>query len=355
MHLPNYRKFLTPAAVAFTAIAIAACGGGSGSTANQASADLDGGAAGVNFSMQTAGARNADAKALATKSESEHGHDGDMVDGAGTPIALTEVRVHVRDLEFFLPAGIRCEDVQFTFIDPVRCDGDDDDDGDVADDDGIDDDDGTPDQGPGDLAKFSEADDDGTADQGSGDVEDDDQAGDDDDQGEDEDHDEGDKVVVEGPFIADLLAGTATPSLTTILIPSGLYTRIDVRIDQAKEKEGLLDASDPLLERSLFARGTFPYQDADHELRVRLKFNEDVRFRNDAGVALSETAANDVVVTLDESVWLAGIDLAGCLDSGDLVLEEDGSLLIDEQTGTGACQHLEQTIRNNIEASGGTF
>ncbi len=330
---------------AIAALSLAACGGGGAGGSGDA---LDGGAAGVNFSMQLEGARTSanSSKAMAVKAESEEDEDGvETSDDAGTVITLSEVRVHIRDVEFRLPEGVRCEDVQFTFVDPVRCDNDDD--ADEADE--VGDDDGTPDQGPGDLLKNSEGEDDGTPDQGSGE-----EPGENDD-GDDNDGDDEDKVVVEGPFIADLIQGTSTPSLTTLLIPSGLYTRIDVRIEESKAEDGLLAADDPLLGRSLYARGSFEYQGAAHELRLRLKFNEDVRFESKTGIEVAETAANDVVLSLDENAWFKGVNLTACLDEGDLTLEADGSLVIDEDSGDGECGDIENVIKDNIEASGSSF
>lgn len=335
---------------AFAALGLAACGGGSGGGTGGAGDALDGGSAGVNFSLQLEGARNSAnaSKAMTVKAESGEGeHGAESSDDGGTVITLSEVRVHIRDVEFYLPEGMRCEDVQFTFVDPVRCDNDDD--ADEAD--GVDDDDGTPDQGPGDFVKNSEGgDDDGTPDQGPGEV-----PGEDDDEDDNNGIDDEDKVVVEGPFIADLINGTSTPSLTTLLIPSGLYTRIDVRIDEADEGEGLLTAGDPLLGRSLYARGSFDYQGTSHELRIRLKFSEDIRFENKAGIEVLETGANDVVLSLDENAWFKGINLVACLDAGDLTLESDGSLVIDEDTGEDECGDLENRIKENVEASGSGF
>lgn len=337
---------------AIAALGLAACGGSGG--AGGAGDALDGGAAGVSFSMQLEGARNSlnSSKAMTVKAESEEDDDGaETSDDAGTVITLSEVRVHIRDVEFYLPEGVRCEDVQFTFVDPVRCDNDDD----VDETDGVGDDDGTPDQGPGDLLKNSEGeDDDGTPDQGSGDVPGEDDDGTDDNDDNDGDDDE-DKVVVEGPFIADLIQGTSTPSLTTLLIPSGLYTRIDVRIEESKAEDGLLAAGDPLLGRSLYARGSFEYQGTTHELQLRLKFNEDVRFESKTGIEVAETAANDIVLSLDENAWFKGINLAACLDEGNLTLEADGSLVIDEESGEDECGDIENVIKDNIEASGSSF
>lgn len=312
---------------AIAALSLAACGGGGGT--GGAGDALDGGAAGVNFSMQLEGARTSanSSKALAVKAESEEDEDGaETRDDAGTLITLSEVRVHIRDVEFRLPEGVRCEDVQFTFVDPVRCDNDDD--ADVVDE--VGDDDGTPDQGSGD------------------------EPGEDED-GDDNEADEEDKVVVAGPFIADLIQGTSTPSLTALLIPSGLYTRIDVRIEESKAEDGLLAADDPLLGRSLYARGSFEYQGATHELRLRLKFNEDVRFESKTGIEVAETAANDVVLSLDENAWFKGVNLTACLDEGNLTLEADGSLVIDEDSGEDECGDIENVIKDNIEASGSSF
>ncbi|MCE9625963.1 MAG: hypothetical protein K8R69_11030 [Deltaproteobacteria bacterium] len=323
---------------------LSACGGGGGGSAGAGDPNaLDGGSAGVNFSLQLQGTRTASGgKAIAVKNESGDSHHAETSDDAGTAIALSEVRVNIREVSFHLPEGMTCEEVQFTFVDPVRCDKD-------LEDSETGNDDGTPDQGTGDLLK-AEGVDDGTPDQGSGDAPAVNGGTESEDAGDAED-----KVVVDGPFIADLINGTTTPSLSNLLIPSGNYRRIEVKIDEAKAEDGTLATGDSLLGNSLVATGSFEYQGATHSLKLALKFSESVRFENDGGIPVAETGANDVVVTLDENTWFRGINLTACLDSGDLALEGDGSLVIDENTGEGDCGDIENTIKDNIENSGSTF
>ncbi len=299
-------------------LGLGACSGGTTPSGNGNSTT---GAAGVSFSMQLDGTRSSGTSASTSKAFSTTKNDsnsGDNVanttDDGGTPITLSEVRVNIRDVEFYLPPGMRCEDVQFTFVEPVRCDAEDQDE---------------VEEEPGD--------DNGGVEDGADDS---------------EDGEEGDKVVVEGPFIADLINGTSVPDLSNFLIPSGNYVRIDVRIEEAKAEDGLLTPADPLNGRSLVASGQFEYQGSLHTLNLRLKFNETIRFENPNGIPVSESGANDVVVTLDENSWFTGINLTACLDNGDLTLEADGSLVIDENSGQGECGNIENIIKDNIKASG---
>ncbi|HKX13504.1 MAG TPA: hypothetical protein VJP40_10150 [bacterium] len=278
------------------ALAVAVMGGCGGSN------DLNGGGGGtpsasVDFSMQLQG-DSAPTQAMAIKAHR-------CMDDAGTVIDLTDVRVGVGEVEFFLPPGVLCEDLLFTFVAPVRCESDDDLPPFPE-----------PSATPGGLLKSS----------GSRD---------------DEDEVLQDRVVVDGPFVADLILGTTTPPMTDLLIPAGTYTRIDVRIEDNPALDGF----------ALVAAGTFEYQGELHELRLALRFHEDIRFKDRAGITLEETAANDIVMALDATAWFQGIDLAACLDSGELQFEADGSLAITESLG-GACNGIEKRIRDNIEASG---
>jgi hypothetical protein len=297
------------------------CGGGTETSGDA----LSNGMASVNFSVRLAGAPSAP-KALTTKSsegENEGEDSPQASDDAGTAIALTEVRANIREVEFYLPEGVTCEELQFTFIDPVRCDNDDENDAD-------------------DLEEEAEDDDSKLAENSSDDGENEDDA---------EENDEEDKIVVEGPFVVDMIAGTSTPSLTNFLIPAGLYTRIDIKLHKAEDGE-TLPADDPLNGHSLVATGTFEYQGELHTLHLRLKFTEEIRFKDPAGIEVAETGANDVVVSLDETTWFRGINLVACLDAGDLTLAADGSLTIDDNSGENGCGEIENIIKDNIEASG---
>lgn len=310
-------------------LTLVACGSGVGPN----SSSLDGDPAGVNFSLEIAG-NGSSGKALSVKTleEEEEEEVGDT-DAAET-VEFSDVRVNVRRVEFYLPEGVDCDNIDFAFEEPVSCE---------AEENHEEEEEGEPKEEEGDHEEEPEEEE-GEPEEEPFEAEGDKKFG----LGGD---DEWDKVLIAGPFVADLILGTTTPDLTDILIPSGVYTRIDVELGEADDSDGNLESGDPLIGHTLVAHGRFTYEGQRRDLTIRLKFHEEIRFRHPDGIEISEDGANDVVVTLDASTWFDGINLSACLDLEGLILNEDGSLVIDEEAGRGECDGIENIIRENIEAS----
>ena len=159
-----------------------------------------------------------------------------------------------------------------------------------------------------------------------------------------------DKISIDGPFVIDLMTGVSTPAIGEFTIEPGLYKRIDVRLDDSKASDGLVDSSDALFENTLVVAGNFDYDNVTgRSYLMVLKFNEDVRFEEPGGILIDEETLNNVVINLLVDEWLQGIDITTCLDDGDLILDNDGNLLIDDSSGGGGCQDIEGIIKSNIK------
>ena len=159
-----------------------------------------------------------------------------------------------------------------------------------------------------------------------------------------------DKISIDGPFVINLMTGESTPAIGEFTIQSGLYKRIDVRLDDSKATDGLVDSSDVLFENTLVVAGNFDYDNVlGRSFSIILKFNEDVRFEEPGGILIDENALNDVVLNLLVDEWLQGIDITTCLEDGDLILDGDGNLLIDDGAGGGNCNDIEGIIKSNIK------
>lgn len=165
----------------------------------------------------------------------------------------------------------------------------------------------------------------------------------------------GASIRVEGPYVVDLVSGTAAgasgSSLQGLIIPSGTYSRVDARFEDADPSDGLVGDTDPLADLSLRVRGTFDGPDGTTPYELRLKFNEDVRIESDLGIEVSDQGANDVIIGLDPAIWLAGVSVVTCLEDGDLDLTL-GELIIDDSAGSGNCAGIENTVKENMKRSG---
>ena len=147
------------------------------------------------------------------------------------------------------------------------------------------------------------------------------------------------KVVVEGPFVVDLLTGAAAPSLSGVRLPPLAWRRVDFRISEARD----LPTADTLSGHSFVARADFERGGQVAELRIELKFNEDARVEAPSGVVLPD--GGRLVVDFDAGAWFAGLPIGECLEEGDLTLE-GGVLILDEDTD---CGEAERAIKENIK------
>lgn len=206
-------------------------------------------------------------------------------DEAGTEYELTEARANFREIELDLPSDIACTDIEESLAGGAECKSD-----------------------------------------GGGHT-----------------------ILIDGPFVVDLLTGQSTPSLAAIRLPAITYTRIDFRIDDADPEDGVIESDDELADVSLVASADFSYMDEDLTLNLVLKFNEDVRVESEEGITVPDGGVLEVL--LDTGLWLDDVPIGECLDDDDLEVV-DGVLSIDENTsGGGDCSDIEDTIKDNIKNS----
>lgn len=155
------------------------------------------------------------------------------------------------------------------------------------------------------------------------------------------------KIRIEGPIVVDLITGETTPSLDAVKVPAATYQRVDVRIDDAKSADGLVEGNDRLLDHTLDASGTFQYQGASTDFDFRLNVNEDVRFEAPGGVTITEDGAKEVLLLLDVATWFTALPITRCLDDGDLTVA-NGRLELEDQ---GRCSNLQNSLKDAIKRS----
>lgn len=193
-----------------------------------------------------------------------------FADDAGTVFTLTNAQVVVRDIKLDLPVGIVCADVN-GILEGAFCE---------------------PAQGPG----------------------------------------EEDTVVIEGPFVMDLLTRTSVPSLENVVIPAVNYRRVDFRLKEETQPW------------SFSVDATFMHEAQPANLQLRLAINEDARVENPT---IQLDANGTLVVAFDTASWLNGAPIAACLANGDLVVT-GGVMVVDENS---ACDGIHDAIKDNVKSS----
>jgi hypothetical protein len=153
------------------------------------------------------------------------------------------------------------------------------------------------------------------------------------------------KIQFKGSFTVDLTSGASTPPLEGLLVPEGIYKRVDVRID---DKESA-DPQDPLSGLSFLAYGVYSNGTSTVSFKIALRFNEDIRFETQDGISIGSGGMKDFLVQFPVSTWLSGVDFAGCLEQN--LKEGDTFVVIDEKNqGSSECP-IEEGLKEAFKKS----
>ena len=146
-----------------------------------------------------------------------------------------------------------------------------------------------------------------------------------------------DTIKIDGPFRIDLVSGTSTPSLADMRIPAGTYERIDFRVEDDTNNE------------SFAVTAAFNLDGEAHTLELSLDFNEDIRIERPEGISVG--ADEDLVAFYLSNTWLAGINIATCIEDGDVDVSGT-TVSISDGSSSGSCSDIESIIKNNMKNSG---
>lgn len=220
-------------------------------------------------------------KATSAASQALDGRDVPVVNDAGDQaFALAAATVHLKDIRLSLPAGVACADVADALV----------------------------------GASCEDVDD--SADEGG------------------DDSGEGAEIKIEGPFVVDLVAGTATPSLDDVRVPALRYERVDLRVDEGEDGASF--------------EGTWAttVNDAAVDVHFAFDFSEDIRVEQPGGVDVAAEGALLVQFVVDD--WFAGADLGACLQSGEVAVEAGAADLGD---GDDVCDDIADLVKDNMKNS----
>jgi hypothetical protein len=117
------------------------------------------------------------------------------------------------------------------------------------------------------------------------------------------------RETFEGPYIADLLANTVTPSLSNISLPAGTYRSLALRMHKlAKDEIGDLASDDLLVDQSLVMQGVYvPTQGPAIQLTIKLDASEEFTVQmpklSSAGVDVKDGLSHQVIVAFRLNEW----------------------------------------------------
>lgn len=163
----------------------------------------------------------------------------------------------------------------------------------------------------------------------------------------------GTTYTIDGPYIMDLLSGTALPTNIEFNAPAGNYQRVDIRLDESNIEDGLLSDTDELLTNALIVKGTHNYNGVtDGTFTLTIKVTEDIRFEPTNGIIVDTDAGADVTLNYNVTDWLENpdavgtmIDLTSCIAASQL-MDDANHIAMDEGT---QCEGISESIGNLIK------
>ncbi len=156
-------------------------------------------------------------------------------------------------------------------------------------------------------------------------------------------------IKIDGPFVFDLLAKTSNPEVPEFYIPEGEYKRLDIRLDDVKEDDGILAKGHILENNTMLVKGKFGYDGTENRnLTILIKFNEDARFESEGTISVGETEPHNFLLQFLAANWFSNIDISSCIENEDPGFDNNGDLLLDDSV----CGELENNLKENIKNSG---
>lgn len=163
----------------------------------------------------------------------------------------------------------------------------------------------------------------------------------------------GDRYTIAGPYVMNLLDGTALPANISFAAPAGNYQRVDIRLDESNIEDGILADTDELLTNAFIIKGTHDYNGVtDGTFTLVVKVTEDIRFEPTNGIVIDTDAGADVVLNYNVTDWLEDpaalgtmIDLTSCIAANGL-MDAQNHIALDEAT---QCSGISASVGNLIK------
>lgn len=167
----------------------------------------------------------------------------------------------------------------------------------------------------------------------------------------------GETYTIAGPYVMNLLDGTALPADIVFTAPAGNYQRVDIRLDEANIEDALLAQTDELLTNALIIKGTHDYNGVtDGTFTITVKVTEDIRFEPVNGIVVDTDAGANIVLSYNVTDWLENpdapgtmIDLSSCI-AADGLMDAQNHIALNEGTQcAGIAASIGNLVKDNMK------
>ncbi|MDH5301461.1 MAG: hypothetical protein OEW58_08885 [Gammaproteobacteria bacterium] len=167
----------------------------------------------------------------------------------------------------------------------------------------------------------------------------------------------GSTYTVTGPFVMNLLDGSAYPANVSFAAPAGNYQRVDIRLDEANPGEGVVSNSDELVGNALIIKGTHDYNSGG-TFTLTVKVTEDIRLAPTNGIVIDSDVGANVMLTYRVTDWLENaampgtmINLTSCIADPNMhLVDVNNHITLNEGTQcAGITESIGNLIKNNMK------
>ncbi len=156
-------------------------------------------------------------------------------------------------------------------------------------------------------------------------------------------------ITIAGPFFADLLEILSPAIVNDIPLPKGVFNQMKILFSklEADEIENIPITYEPLVGHAIVMKGFFSYNGiSNRPLTIQLDFDETFVFENNIGLEVASDSSYNWAGLFFAPAWFSNLEVAKCLDSNQLVLEDDGGLIINSQS---SCNNIDEVIIENVK------
>lgn len=123
-----------------------------------------------------------------------------------------------------------------------------------------------------------------------------------------------------GPYVYDLIGDVMTPALAETTVMDGTYKRIEFELKPNRS----LEATDGLLNNSIYMVGTVDLAGVATPFKLAFPFSEEFKLMSTAGAVMSPGAANSLVIAFQPKNWFVGVDFSvGVKDAAGVIVIDD--------------------------------
>lgn len=149
-------------------------------------------------------------------------------------------------------------------------------------------------------------------------------------------------IIIEGPFLFNILGGISEPPLPGFSLPQGKYSGIRLEYDT--------------LVPTMILHSSFQWNGRNLHLKVTEFFGGNDKFKKDANsFIINKNMKTTLKIVLNASKWLKGVSIVPLLNKGDLTIDRDDTLRLERSYPDTKSTSLADLIADNLRRSGKLF